>query len=77
MEPISKFPVAARPAIWDARPHRCESGHTCLACPDRSGMAFAPKELAAQRVGSEELHAPRRSGGHRQLKVCTSHFAAP
>ncbi|MBN1865103.1 MAG: hypothetical protein JW808_09400, partial [Victivallales bacterium] len=52
-------------------------GHTCMVCPDRSGVAFAPKELAAQRVGAEARHAPRRNGRHRQLRVCTSHLAAP
>ncbi|MBN1864973.1 MAG: hypothetical protein JW808_08740 [Victivallales bacterium] len=75
-EPISKLPVTARPAILDARSRRCWSGHTCMACPDHSGMASAPKELAAQRDKAEAQHTPQRNGRHRQLRVCTSHFAA-
>ncbi|MBN1865430.1 MAG: hypothetical protein JW808_11060, partial [Victivallales bacterium] len=63
--------------ILDAGSRRCGSGHTCMVCPDRSGVAFAPKELDAQRVGAGARHAPRRNGRHRQLRVCTSHFAAP
>ncbi|MBN1864283.1 MAG: hypothetical protein JW808_05230 [Victivallales bacterium] len=61
IEPISKPPVAEQPAISDARPRRCGGGHACLVCPDRSGVAFTPKEFAAQIVGVEaQLALPTR-----------------
>ncbi|MBN1865352.1 MAG: hypothetical protein JW808_10660 [Victivallales bacterium] len=53
VEPISKLHVGARPAILNAGSRRCVRGHNCPISPDRSGVAFATKGSAAQRVGAE------------------------